>query len=312
VLRVDYLENATLAVALGISNVFICCHQYLDNRVDVIQHHLPSFAPHPQGVIVLRMIDSFPKRAWLWIILIQQHMCKALSKYGQSQGLRNHQTIYFPQDIWLYLSTRFELQVQNCIFMQSWKSYHHLTDQLAMEAMWVTAPLEQYMFVREMDLNFFRSVFGTTSTFGVHCHGPKVGNPPRTLQCNDMINAVLPIGRNQHAATGIKLSFNQQVELKISVYYEAYIYTDNATGCPCPILLSTIKGAARILVQNNCILWCKVVFNDPQNGCIMEISNVTEDLVSATILSPRNWLGQVLMYHNKLFVQQQALAFNGI
>jgi len=152
--------------------VFICRHQYLDNRVDVIQHHLPSFAPQPQGVIVSRMIDSFPKWAWLWIILIQQHMRKALSKYGQSQGLFacNHQTIYFPQDIWLYLSTRFELQVQNRIFMRSQKSYHHLTDRLAVEAMWVTAPSEQYMFVREMDLNFFRSVFGTTSTFGVCCH----------------------------------------------------------------------------------------------------------------------------------------------
>jgi len=99
----------------------------------------------------------------------------------------------------------------------------------------------------------------------------------------------------------------------ILVYYEAYIYTpDNATGCPCPVLLSMIKGVACILVQNNCILQCKVVFNDPQNGCIMEISNVTEESVSATILSPRNRLGQVVTYHNKLFVQQQALAFNGI
>jgi len=130
VLTVDYLENATPAVALGISNVFICHHQYLDNQVNVIQHHLPSFAPQPQGVIVSCMVDSFPKCAWLWIILIQQHMRKALSKYRQSQGLfaRNHQTIYFPQDIWLYLSTQFELQVQNRIFMQSQKSYHCLTD----------------------------------------------------------------------------------------------------------------------------------------------------------------------------------------
>jgi len=33
--------------------VFICCHQFLDNQVDAIQHHLPSFAPQPQGVIFL-------------------------------------------------------------------------------------------------------------------------------------------------------------------------------------------------------------------------------------------------------------------
>ena len=119
VLTVDYLEKATPAVALGISNVFICRHQFLDNRVDAIQHHLPSFAPQPQGVIFSRRIDAFPKCAWMWIILIQQHMRKVLSKYGQSQGLFccHHQTIYFPQDIWLYLSTHFEVQVQHRILM---------------------------------------------------------------------------------------------------------------------------------------------------------------------------------------------------
>jgi len=53
VLSVDFLEKATPAVALGISNVFICCYQFLDNRVEIIQHHLPSFAPQPQGIIVL-------------------------------------------------------------------------------------------------------------------------------------------------------------------------------------------------------------------------------------------------------------------
>jgi len=129
------------------------------------------------------------------------------------------------------LSTRFEVQVQHRILMmRSQKSYHHLTDQLAVEAMQLTTPSEQYMFEREKDLDCFQSVFGTTSTFGVWCHGPKVGNPPHTLQHNDMINAILPLGRNEQAASGIKISFNQQVELKISVYYEVYNYTANAAG----------------------------------------------------------------------------------
>jgi len=313
-LSVDFLEKATPAVALGISNVFICHYQFLDNRVKIIQHHLPSFAPQPQGIIVSRRIDTFPKRAWTWIVLIQQHMRKALSKYGQSQGLysRSHTTIYFPQDIWIYLSTRFEVQVQHRILMRSRKSYHRLTDRLAVEAMRLTTPSEQYMFEREKDLDCFRSVFGTTSTFGVRCRGPKVGNPPRTLQHNDMINAVLPLGRNEQAASGIKLSFNQQVELKISVYYEAYNYTANAAGCPCPVLLSTIKGAGRIVLQNESILQCKVVFNDPRNGFIMEIIKVTEDSVSATILSPRDCHGQILTYHDKVFVIERAKAFNDL
>jgi len=168
------------------------------------------------------------------------------------------------------------------------------------------------MFEREKDLDCFRSVFGTTSTFGVRCRGPKVGNPPRTLQHNDMINAVLPLGRNEQAASGIKLSFNQQVELKISVYYEAYNYTANAAGCPCPVLLSTIKGAGRIVLQNESILRCKVVFNDPRNGFIMEIIKVTEDSVSATILSPRDHHGQILTYHDKVFVIERAKAFNDL
>ena len=314
VLSVEYLEKATPAVALGISNVFICRHQFVEDRVDALQHHLPSFAPQPQGIIVSRLIDAFPKRAWTWIILIQQHMRKSLSKYGQRQGLFacNHQTIYFPQDIWLYLSTRFEVQVQNRILMRSRKSYHRLTDRLAVEAMRLTTPSEQYVFLKEMDLNCFRSVFGTTSTYGVWCRGPKVGNPPRKLQRNDIINTVLPNGRNKQTAMGIKLSFNQQVELKISVYYEAYNYTVNAAGCPCPVLLSTIKGAGRILVQNKSILRCKVVFNDPTNGFIMEIVNVNEDSVSATILSPRDRHGEVLTYYDKIFVEQRARAFNDL
>jgi len=131
VLSVDFLEKATPAVALGITNVFICRHQFLDNRVEIIEHHLPSFAPQPQGIIVSRRIDTFPKCTWTWIVLIQQHMCKALSKYGQSQGLYScsHKTIYFPQDIWIYVSTCFEVQVQHHIsLMQSQKSYHCLTD----------------------------------------------------------------------------------------------------------------------------------------------------------------------------------------
>jgi len=39
-----------------------------------------------------------------------------------------------------------------------------------------------------------------------------------------MINVVLLLGNNQQAASGIKLSFNQQVELKLSVYYKVYNY----------------------------------------------------------------------------------------
>jgi len=146
---VEYLEKSTAAVALGISNVFICRHQYLENQVDVILDHLPSFAPQPQGIIVSRRIDAFPKRAWTWIVLIQQHMPKALSKYGQSQGLfcHHHQTIYFPQDIWLYLSTHFEMQLQCHILLRSRKSYHRLMDRLAVEAMRITTPCEQYMFL---------------------------------------------------------------------------------------------------------------------------------------------------------------------
>jgi len=212
--------TTTPAVALGISNVFICRHQFLDNRVDAIQHHLPSFAPQPQGVIFSRRIDAFPKRAWTWIILIQQHMRKVLSKYGQSQGLFccHHQMIYFPQDIWLYLSTRFEVQAKHRILMRSRKAYHRLVDRLAVEAMRLTIPSEQYVFLQDIKLNCFRSVFGSTSTFGVRCRGPKVGSQPRHLQLNDMINVVLPHGHNnQQAASSIKLSFNQQVELKLSI-----------------------------------------------------------------------------------------------
>jgi len=184
-------------------------------------------------------------------------MRKALSKYGQSQGLfcHHHQTIYFPQDIWLYLSTRFEVQVKHRILMHSRKLYHHLVDQLAMEAMQLTIPSKQYVFLQDIELNCFHSVFGSTSTFGVQCRGPKVGSQPRHLQLNDMINVVLPLGHNnQQAASGIKLSFNQQVKLKLFIYYKVYHFKANVAGCPCPILQSTINGASRIIVQNESLL----------------------------------------------------------
>jgi len=66
------------------------------------------------------------------------------------------------------------------------------------------------------------------------------------------------------------------------------------------------------LVQNKSILRCKVVFNDPTNGFIMEIVNVNEDSVSATILSPRDRHGEVLTYYDKIFVEQCARAFNDL
>jgi len=144
-------------------------------------------------------------------------------------------------------------------------------DRLVVEAMQVMSPSEQYVFLLETDLDCFQSVFGTISTFGVCSHGPKVGSLPRLLQQNDMINVVLSLGNNQQAASGIKLSFNQQVELKLSVYCKVYNYKMNAAGCPCPVLCSTIKGAAQIVVQDESILHCKVVFDDPCNGFILEI-----------------------------------------
>ena len=73
--------------------------------------------------------------------------------------------------------------------------------------------------------------------------------------------------------------------------------------CPCPVLLSTIKGAGRIVLQNESILQYKVVFNDPHNGFIMEIIKVTEDSVSAMILLPRDHHGQILTYHDEVFVR---------
>ena len=104
-----------------------------------------------------------------------------------------------------------------------------------------------------------------------------------------MINVVLPLGRNnQQAASGIKLLFNQQVELKLSVYYKVYHFKANVAGCPCPILQSTINGASWIIVQNESLLHKKVVFNDPYNECILQIINVMQDFVSAMIISPRN------------------------
>jgi len=69
-----------------------------------------------------------------------------------------------------------------------------------------------------------------------------------------MINVVLPLGNNEQTASGIKLSFNQQIELKLSVYYEVYNCKANVAECPCPVLWSTIKGVAQIVVQNESIL----------------------------------------------------------
>jgi len=57
-----------------------------------------------------------------------------------------------------------------------------------------------------------------------------------------MINVVLPLGNNEWTASGIKLLFNQQIELKLSVNYEVYNYKVNVAECPCPVLWSTIKG----------------------------------------------------------------------
>jgi len=197
--------------------------------------------------------------------------------------------------------------------MPSCKLYHHLVDRLAVEAMQLTIPSKQYIFLQDIELDCFRSVFGSTSTFGVQCCGPKVGSQPRHLQLNDMIDVVLPLGHNnQQAASGIKLSFIQQVELKLSMYYKVYHFKANVAGCPCPILQSTINGASRIIVQNESLLRKKVVFNDPRNECILEIINVTHDSVSATIISPRNRSGQVLTYHDMNFVRERAVAFNGL
>ncbi len=169
VLTVDYLEKATPAVALGISNVFICRHQFLDNRGRCDPASSPILCP------TAARCDFFSKNQCFSKTCVDMdyfdptaHVQSALKIWTES-GFVLSSSPYdlFPQDIWLYLSTRFEVQVKHRILMRSRKLYHCLVDRLAVEAMQLTIPSKQYVFLQDIELDCFRSVFGSTSTFGV-------------------------------------------------------------------------------------------------------------------------------------------------
>jgi len=300
------LENGTHAVAAGMHNVFICRYMYRDK--DHVHVNVPVFASF---VVTDIFDDPFPKRVWDGIILIQEICRSLLSTYSAKQGdyFYSSKKVNFLADVWKYFCAmqfhhhivRRQLIGKRTIICQ------RLDDGVVAKSVRDTRPVVQYVFQTECELNWFRGIFGRTTTFGKRSRRPTVGNT-KYLQHLDIINVIIP--STQEAveagkANGVVLRYNGK-ELVVKVNYHKFIYKDsNRTVCPCRVLNAAIAYSATLAAANHSanVLQIDALFR--VDDMILEITAVRAEHVEAAIISPSVRIGEILIYDNKEFVAQQ-------
>ncbi len=328
VLDPTFIDEKTNIVFLGMENVFLCRYEWSDESQKM--HSIVELVSFP--VAVLRsngcpnsIKDTFPKRVFEWIGLIQEHCRRVLCRYSERQGNFCHftQEFNFPQDVWEYLCDRFHKQGVEMTRMPRRSLIRTKTlIGLRTVTMRVSKPTDLISFKTERELTVLRSVFGTTCSMGLRQRRPKLGEGEKTLKWGDIINVVVPhkdgdgIIRN-----GVRFNYSG-TNMRLTINYEKYIYNHQsrigleANLCPCPVLLLTIRHNSPVLVipappENDVdVLQVETEFADRNTGDVLVIRGVYKDRVEAEIMEPLECRGKLVSYDNLAFVAECIRRYN--
>jgi len=322
-----FIDAKTNIVFLGMSNAFICRYKWcsITKQLQSIEN-LQSF---PATLIrsngCPRSIkDTFPKRVFDWIGLIQECCRRVLCRYSERQGNFCHfsEEFNFPQDVWEYLCDRFFWNGIQLTKMPR-RSVIRTKTLLGLRtvSMRVSKPFDHLSFTTETELNALRSVFGTTCSMGLRQRRPKLGEGEKTLKWGDIINVVVPHRSGDHITrNGIQINYNGS-SIRLAINYEKYIYQHLRPGfednlCPCPVLLLTIRHNSPAIIipalaeDDLAVLQIETEFADLNTGHVLVICGVYNDRVDAEVMEPVELNGKLVSYADRDFVAQCVRRYN--
>jgi len=168
-----FIGEKTNIAFLGMENVFLCRYEWSDASQKM--HNIDDLKSFP--VTAMRsngcpnsIKDSFPKRVFDWIGLIQEHCRHVLCRYSERQGNFCHftQDFNFPQDVWEYLCDHFH---RNGVEMMQMPHRSVIRTKtligLCTVTMHVSKPIDHISFKTERELKVLHGVFGTTCSMGL-------------------------------------------------------------------------------------------------------------------------------------------------
>ncbi len=327
VLDPGFIDEKTNIVFLGMENVFLCRYEWLCASQKM--HNFVDLKSFP--VTVMRsngcpstIKDSFPKRVFDWIGLIQEHCRRVLCRYSERQGNFCHftQEFNFPQDVWEYLCDRFH---KNGVEMMRMPRRSVIRTKtligLRTVSMRVSKPVDHISFKTERELNVLRGVFGTTCSMGLRQRRPKLGEGEKTLKWGDIINVIVPHNDGDRIIrNGVRMNFNGS-NMRLTINYEKYIYHQSGIGvdanvCPCPVLFLTIRHNTPVLVlpappENDAdVLQVDTEFADENTGHVLVIRSVYNSRIEAETMEPSEFRGRMVSYTNCAYVAQCVRRYN--
>jgi len=327
VLDPGFIDKKTNIVFLGMENVFLCRYEWsvACHNICTIEN-LKSFP-----VTALRsngcpnsIKDTFPRRVFDCIGLMQERCRRVLCRYSERQGNFCHftQEFNFPQDVWEYLCDRFHRR--GVVMTRMPRRSVIRTKTLAglrTVTMRISKPIDCLSFKTERELQVLREVFGTTCSMGLRQRRPKLGEGEKTLKWGDIINVIVPHNNGDRIIrNGVQINYNGS-NMRLTINYEKYIYHQSrigfdATLCPCPVLLLTIRhNMPAIMIpaatENDAdVLQVETEFADHNTGQVLVIRGVYDDRIDAEIMEPAELNGKMISYANHAFVAQCVRQYN--
>jgi len=185
----------------------------------------------------------------------------------------------------------------------------------------VSKAIDHLSFRTERELQVLREVFGTTCSMGLRQRHPKLGEGEKTLKWGDIINVIVPHNNGDRVIrNGVQINYNGS-NMHLTINYEKYIYHQSRTGfdatvCPCPVLLLTIRhNMPAIMIpastENDVdVLQVETEFADHKTGQVLVIRSVYDDHVDVEIMEPAELNGKMISYANHAFVAQCVCQYN--
>jgi hypothetical protein len=324
----------------GMSNAFFCRYRYNDGKLErtTLPAH-PFFRPHfdldddgdgddgdvDNGEIVLKVDGQcYHSKIWKWTCIVQETMKRVLHRFSEKQGsfTRYSLKVAFSGDCWEYIKECVQAQVP--VHTQKTKATRtRVSNGLKFQTLHMPTVTEILRFETKEQLNLFRSLFGSFSTFGYRQRRPRIGTV-KSLCENDIMNVVAGNEepeeefRRRTVESGIDLSFDA-FELTVTVRYEKYIYHTTsqngqdgaAVDCPCDHLEDVMNFGERQQTRVAPPVSKGNFFRDSVDmRMVLKVMEVNVLGVSCQVMAPRRRRNEIVTYKDKEAVGHMIAEYN--
>jgi len=126
------------------------------------------------------------------------------------------------------------------------------------------------------------------------------------LQHLDIINVVVPSTEDdivQRKRQGIIIRYDGK-DIYITIHYNKFIYQNNVTPCPCPVLKAVIAYGSTVAAANHAANTVQIDALFRVNEMILEVVAVHNEYVEAAIISPPLRMGETIRYDKKFVAER--------